>query len=251
MRKAIGWLLTPLHLALFMAVLLIFHVAQVLALPFGYAAHKRVVDYLNFCVLASLKVVGARLDLRCEHELPADKPLIVVANHQSMYDIPMLGWMFRDHHPKYVAKIELARGVPSISYNLRHGGSALIDRSDARAAMRGIQKFGKQVEEHRYAACIFPEGTRARDGMMKEFNPAGLMMLMRAAPSATIVPVAIDGSWELMRYRMRPVPFGVRVRCTVLAPISPQEQSAKAVVSVVEDRIRQAVVKDGRLAAIR
>ncbi len=116
--------------------------------------------------------------------------------------------------------------------------------------MRAIQKFGKQVEEHRYAACIFPEGTRARDGVMKEFNPAGLVVLMRAAPSATIVPVAIDGSWELMRYRMWPVPFGVRVRCTVLAPVSQREQSAKAVVRVVEDRIREAVFGDGRVAAI-
>ncbi len=251
MRKAIGWLLTPLHLVLFMAVLLVFHVAQVLALPFGYAAHKRVVDYLNFCVLASLKVVGTRIELHREHELPTDTPLIVVANHQSMYDIPMLGWAFRNHHPKYVAKIELGKGVPSISYNLRHGGSVLIDRSDPRAAMRAIQKFGKQVEEHRYAACIFPEGTRARGGVMKAFNPAGLMMLMRATPSATIVPVAIDGSWELMRYRMRPIPFGVRVKCMVLAPISPQEQSVKAVISVVENRIREAMIDDRRATANR
>jgi 1-acyl-sn-glycerol-3-phosphate acyltransferase len=116
--------------------------------------------------------------------------------------------------------------------------------------MRAIQKFGKQVEEHRYAACIFPEGTRAREGVMKEFNPAGLIMLMRAAPSAIIVPVAIDGSWELMRYRMRPVPFGVRVKFTVLEPVSQREPSAKAVVRVVEDRIREAVFGDDRVAAI-
>jgi 1-acyl-sn-glycerol-3-phosphate acyltransferase len=244
MQKAIGWLLTPLHLALFMVVLLIFHVAQILTLPFGYAAHKRVVDYLNFCILASLKVMGTRMEFRCEHELPADTPLIVVANHQSMYDIPMLGWVFRNHHPKYVAKIELSKGLPSISYNLRHGGSVLIDRSDARSSMRAIRTFGKQVEAHRYAACIFPEGTRARDGVMKEFNPAGLTMLMRAAPSATIVPVAIDGSWELMRYSMWPIPFGVRVKCTVLAPISRHEQSDKEVVRVVEDRIRGAMAGD-------
>jgi 1-acyl-sn-glycerol-3-phosphate acyltransferase len=247
MRNAISWLLTPLHLASFMAVLLIFHVAQVLALPFGYAAHKRVVDYLNLGVLASLKIIGARIVLSCEHALPADVPLVIVANHQSMYDIPMLGWVFRNHHPKFVAKVELARGLPSISYNLRHGGSVLIDRSDAKGAMRAIQKFGKVVEEHRYAACIFPEGTRARDGVIKEFNLAGLLALVRATPSATIVPVAIDGSWELMRYRMRPIPFGVRVKCTVLAPISQQEQSGKALVSMVEERIREAL-GDGRRA---
>ena len=67
-------------------------------------------------------------------------------------------------------------------------------------------------------------------------------MLMRVAPSASIVPVAIDGSWQLMRYGMRPVPFGVRIKCTVLAPISRHEQSAKVVIRLVEDRIRKAVI---------
>jgi len=238
MRKAIGWLLTPLHLAVFMAVLLIFHVAQIVARTFGYAAHKRVVDFLNLGVLASLKVVGTRIDLNCAEALPSGLPLIVVANHQSMYDIPMLGWMLREHHPKFVAKVELAKGIPSISYNLRHGGSVLIDRGDARSAMRAIKEFGKTVEEHCYAACIFPEGTRARDGVMKEFSQAGLLALIRTTPSALIVPVAIDGSWELMRYRMRPVPFGVRVRCTALAPIHQNEFPVKEIGKIAEQRIR-------------
>jgi 1-acyl-sn-glycerol-3-phosphate acyltransferase len=115
--------------------------------------------------------------------------------------------------------------------------------------MRAIMKFGRQVEEHRYAACIFPEGTRARGGVMKEFNPAGLITLARATPSATIVPVAIDGSWELLRYRMRPVPFGVRVKCTVLAPITQQEHSAKDMVGVVEEKIRKELIGNHRAGA--
>lgn len=247
-RKAIGWLLTPLHFLLFALVLLVFHVAQVIARVFGYEAHKRVVDFLNLGVLASLGVLGTRIAIESEHALPEDRPLVVVANHQSMYDIPLLGWAFREHHPKYVAKVELAKGLPSISYNLRHGGSVLIDRSDPKGSMRAIQKFGKQVESRRYAACIFPEGTRARDGEMKSFNLAGLMALVRATPSATIVPVAIDGSWELVRYRMRPMPFGVRVRCRVLAPIDQNELPLKELVAVVEARIRDAV-NDGRGAS--
>jgi len=238
MRKAIGWLLTPLHLAAFLAVLLTFHIAQVLASRFGYAAHKRVVDYLNLCILASLKIVGTRIEIDCPRPLPSDVPLIVVANHQSMYDIPLLGWIFRRHHPKYVAKVELGKGLPSISYNLRHGGSALIDRENPRTSMRAIQKFGKEVEAHRYAACIFPEGTRARDGVMKPFNPAGLMVLMRAVPSGVIVPVAIEGSWQIVRYAMRPIPFGVHMRCTVLAPIDRTQGDAREVVALAEQRIR-------------
>lgn len=245
MAKTLGWLFTPLHAVLFFTVLIVFHVAQVLALRAGYAAHKRVVDSLNYCLLASLKVMGARIEFVCDYELPADRPLVVIANHQSMYDIPMLGWIFRRHHPKYVAKIELGKGLPSISYNLRHGGSVLIDRSDPRSSMRAIQKFGKQVEEHCYAACIFPEGTRARDGVMKEFNPAGLLGLVRATPSAAIIPVAIDGSWELMRYSVRPIPFGVRIRCTVLEPVDRTAYPAKELAGVAEKRIREALAGRG------
>ena len=248
MAKALGWLFTPVHVVMFAAVLLVFHVGQVLALRVGYAAHKRVVDSLNFCLLATLKIMGTRIEFVCEHELPANKPLVVVANHQSMYDIPLLGWTFRHHHPKYVAKIELSKGLPSISYNLRHGGSVLIDRSDPRGAMRAIQKFGKQVEEHRYAACLFPEGTRARDGVMKEFNPAGLLALVRATPSAAIIPVAIDGSWELMRYSVRPIPFGVRIRCTVLEPIDQNAFPGKELAGIAEKRIRETLAAGGNSA---
>lgn len=243
MGKAIGWLLTPLHLLAFALVLLVFHVAQAAARPFGYEAHKRVVDYLNLGVLASLKAVGTRFDIEYDRSLPPDRPLVIVANHQSMYDIPLLGWTFRAHHPKYVAKVELGRGLPSISYNLRHGGSVLIDRDDPKGSMREIIKFGKTVEERRWAACIFPEGTRARDGVMKEFIPAGLMALVRATPSAVIVPVVIDGSWQLMRYRVRPVPFGVRVTCAVLPPVDPSAYPLKELASVVEARIREALAE--------
>ena len=244
MRKVISWLLTPLHWAFFLSVLLVFHAAQVIARPFGYSAHKRVVDFLNLGVLASLGVMGTRITIDRAYEPPADVPLIIVSNHQSMYDIPLLGWTFRRHHPKYVAKIELAHGLPSISYNLRHGGSVLIDRSDPKGSLREIQKFGKSVEEHRYAACIFPEGTRARDGVMKEFNAAGLMALARTTPSAVIVPVAIDGSWKLERARARPMGVGVRLRWTVLEPLGREGRNPRDLVRLAEQRIRDCLARE-------
>ena len=45
-----------------------------------------------------------------------------------MYDISPIMWYLRKHHVKFVAKKELGKGIPSVSYNLRHGGSILIDR---------------------------------------------------------------------------------------------------------------------------
>ena len=66
----------------------------------------------------------------------------------------------KKHHPKFVSKIELGKGIPSVSYNLRHGGSVLIDRKDPRQSLTAIKDFGKYIEENNYAAVIFPEGTQ-------------------------------------------------------------------------------------------
>ncbi len=249
--KALGWVLTLPQLAAFAAVLLLFHPLQVIARVFGYGAHKRVVDWLNLSLLQSLRLVGTHIELDCSQPLPAGRPLLVVSNHQSMYDIPLLGWVFRRHHPKFVAKAELGRGLPSVSYNLRHGGSVLIDRSDPRQSLPALAGFGDYIETHGYTACIFPEGTRARDGAMKPFNAAGFRQLLRSLPTALIVPVAIEGSWELVRYGMRPIPFGVRLRCTVLPPLEQDGRPARDLLGVAEDRIRDRLTSPAATAAIQ
>lgn len=244
MKKLAGWVLTVPHLVAFAVVLLVFHAAQVVARRFGYPAHKVVVDYLSLGILWSLRVAGTSVRYEMAHALPAEGPLIVVANHQSMYDIPLLGWVFRHHHPKFVSKKELGRWLPSVSYNLRHSGSVLIDRADPRQALREIRRLGERIEERGWAACLFPEGTRARDGVMKPFRQAGLSALLKSAPSATVVPVVIRGSWELLRYGMRPVPAGVKVRATVLEPIGRDGRDVKEVAALVEERVRAALATD-------
>ena len=66
---------------------------------------------------------------------------MIVANHQSMNDIPPIIWYLRKHHPKFVSKMELGKGIPSVSYNLVHGGSVLIDRKNSKQAIGQIGKL--------------------------------------------------------------------------------------------------------------
>jgi 1-acyl-sn-glycerol-3-phosphate acyltransferase len=75
-----------------------------------------------------MKILGTKISFEITTALPEDRPLIFVANHQSTYDIPPLIWHLRKYHPKFISKIELGKGIPSVSFNLRHGGSILIDR---------------------------------------------------------------------------------------------------------------------------
>src|SRR5205807_2509931 len=135
------------------------------------------------------------------------------------------GALFFSNFPKYVAKKSLAKWIPSISYNLRRGGHALIDRGDPEQAIGAIQDLAAQVRERRVSAMIFPEGTRARRGEVGKFRPRGTLALLEAVPEIEVVPVCIDQSWRLLRHNMMPIPFGIRVHVWIGDPItrSPEE----------------------------
>ena len=78
--------------------------------------------------------IQVRFDRRLD--LTIGKPLIIVANHQSTYDIPPIIWYLKKFHPKFISKKQLGRGIPGVSYNLRNGGSVLIDRSRPKESIR-------------------------------------------------------------------------------------------------------------------
>lgn len=164
-------------------------------------------------------ILGTTYRFTNTYALPNDRPLIIVTNHQSMYDIPPLIWYMRKHHPKFVSKKELGKGIPSVSFNLKYGGSALIDRKDGKSALLEIGKLGDYIERYNRSAVIFPEGTRSRDGHPKPFKPMGLKMLLKKAPSALIVPISINNSWKLVRYGKFPMGLGAKITFDVHRPL--------------------------------
>lgn len=190
--KLLAYPLSVIYLLFFGLTLLVFHPLQWLTFNlFGYEAHKRCVAVMNLCLLRCTHILGTRYSFKNEHQIPADKPLIIVPNHQSLHDISPIIWFMRRHHPKFVSKMELGKGIPSVSYNLRHGGSVLIDRKDSKQSIIEIGKLGKYIEKHNRSAVIFPEGTRSRNGHPKPFKTKGLQVLIKRAPSALLVPIRL------------------------------------------------------------
>lgn len=239
MKKILGYLLSPFQLLLFGLLLVIFHPVQVITrLIWGYPVRKKSVDVLNWGLLNILRIVGARIEFRGFEKLPQNRPLIIVSNHQSTYDIPPIVWGFRKHHPKFISKKELGQWIPSISYNLRHGGSALIDRKNKGQAIKEIIKLGRHIEEHKYAASIFPEGTRSKTGKVKKFQEGGIHSLLKVAPSSLIVPFVIDGNSQLMSKGYYPLTFGVHLKYTVLDPIEPEGLTAGEIAERCERMIK-------------
>jgi len=190
---------------------------------FGYQAHKKSVDYLNFFLVRTLYFTFSYATVENIELIPEGKPLIIAANHQGMFDIIGIAWLLRKFHPKFVSKIELGKGIPSVSYNLQHGGSVLIDRKEPKQALPALRKMGEYIEAHNRSTVIFPEGTRTKDGKPKPFAANGLKILCKYAPNAYVVPVTINNSWKAFRYGNFPMGIGNRIKFTVHAPIKVSE----------------------------
>ena len=241
MQKIIAYPLSVIYRIIFGIVLVVFHLIQWICLHlFGYQAHHMSVYVLNRCIMWCTFVLGTRYRFTNSRDLPTDRPLIIVANHQSMYDIPPIIWYMRKNHPKFVSKKELGKGIPSVSFNLRHGGSILIDRKDGKQALAEISKLGKYIEEHNRSAVIFPEGTRGRTGHPKKFQTTGLKMLMRQSPSALLVPVSINNSWKMQRYGKFPYGLGAYLKFKVHQPIENSGDSEQ-IIQQVEEAVTKGV----------
>jgi 1-acyl-sn-glycerol-3-phosphate acyltransferase len=242
MRKILVYPLTVVFYLIFGLILLLFHPIQVICLNvFGYNAHRKSVVVMNFLIINCFHLLGAKISFRGFEKLPQGKPLIIIANHQSIWDIPPIVWGFRHHHPKFISKIELAKNIPSISYNLRHGGSVMIDRRSGAQSIRELIKLGQRIEANNWSVCIFPEGTRSYDGKIKKFQPGGVHALLKASPSALIVPFVIDGNYQLQSRNSRFMNIGTILKYTVLDTIEPAGLSVEALVEKTEQMIGTAL----------
>jgi len=242
MKKILAYPLTVIYYFFFGMVLVIFHPIQWIAFKIGgYKAHKITVDWLNFFVTGCLYILGTKISFNNPYKLPKNVPLIIVSNHQSMNDIPPYFWFLRKYHPKFVSKKELGKGIPSVSINLRQGGSCLIDRKDSKQSIAAILNFGKYIEKNKYSAVIFPEGTRSRDGVPKRFSENGVKMLVKSAPSAYVVPITINNSWKFLKYGGFPMQIGVHLTFDVHQPIKASSMEFNALFKKVETEIKSAV----------
>lgn len=242
MEKILSYPITVIYYIVFLLFLVIFHPIQWLCLNiFGYQAHKKSVDILNFFLVRTTHLLGTTYTFTGREKIPSGVPLIIVANHQSMYDIPAIIWFMRKFHPKFISKKELGKGIPSVSYNLRHGGSVLIDRKDPKQALPAIKGMADYIQKHNRSAVIFPEGTRSKTGAPKRFSENGLKILCKYAPSAYIVPISINNSWKLVRFGQFPLGLGCHLTFTVQEPFAVKDFAFEETMVRTENAVVQGI----------
>ena len=152
-------------------------------------------------VLAAAKLyAGFRLIIEDALGRRLPSQFMILSNHQSLADIPILAYVFSRNTVGFVAKRELRRGFPAVSIALRKGKHALISRrGDFSAARRELVKLARYSREG-VCPVVFPEGTRSRTGRVGAFHSAAVRTILDEA-NMPIVSVAVDGGYRIAGIR--------------------------------------------------
>ena len=157
--------------------------------------------------------------VRGRANVPREGAALVVANHQSFLDIPLIAKAAHHRHLAFVARETLARSR-ILAFVMRECGAILIDRDRGdRAALRQMTEVLKAGG----VVAIFPEGTRTRDGSLGTPKKGALLAARQAG--APIVPCTLDGSFQAWP-RGRRFPGPGRLSVTFGEPVAPDRRDA-------------------------
>lgn len=162
-----------------------------------------------------LRLSAAEVRLENEGIIDPDRPQILVANHQSWYDVLALlaGVPGRS---VFVAKKEL-RKIPLFGPASAACGHIFIDRSDRTKAVQSLQEANQKLEEASPTIIMFPEGTRSKTGALGPFKKGAFVLAIQSG--VDIVPAAISGSREIMEKGSFRIRAGSSIRVRFGEPI--------------------------------
>jgi len=133
------------------------------------------------------------VDVAGRHNIDKTKSYVIVANHQSQYDIFVVyGWLGIDF--KWVMKQEL-RKIPGIGIGCEKVGHIFIDRSNHEKAIASL-RAAKEKIVNGTSVIFFPEGTRSKDGSLGAFKKGAFKMAIDL--SLPILPITIKGTKEIL-----------------------------------------------------
>jgi 1-acyl-sn-glycerol-3-phosphate acyltransferase len=174
----------------------------------GYFAHWCARTWSRLILATS----GVRVTARGLERLEPGRTYVFVANHQSIYDIPILFWSL-PYQLRIIAKESLGN-IPFMGWHLRRTGHMLVDRK--RPDSTRVIHWAERLTAKGLSLIVFPEGTRSRDGRVARFKGGSFYVALEAG--LPVVPLSVIGSRHVM-LKGRLTSYPGEVRLVVHEPI--------------------------------
>ncbi|MDF2672576.1 MAG: 1-acyl-sn-glycerol-3-phosphate acyltransferase [Clostridiales bacterium] len=186
---------------------------------------------------ALVKLAGGKISVIGEENIPKDRSVVFISNHQGNFDIPiLLGYI---NKPKaFIAKIETKK-LPLISSWMREMKCVFMDRKDIRQSVQAIND-GAEILREGYSLVIFPEGTRSKGENIGEFKHGSFKLATKAG--VPIIPVTIKGSYKMMeqtKFIIRPG----KVEIIISKPIE-TDNLTRDEIKELPDRVKGVIIKE-------
>ena len=172
-----------------------------------------------------VKIIGA------EHVDPR-ATYVVVSNHQSLADIPLISHLRLD--TKWLAKAELFR-VPLVGWMMRMAGDVPVARSQRRQAAQALLQCARYLRQG-CSVVFFPEGTRSRDGNLLPFSEAPFQLAVRE--HVPVLPLAVEGTGKLLPPHSWIFGRVPEVRLHILEPLAPAPNLNEIVRARILERLQ-------------
>jgi 1-acyl-sn-glycerol-3-phosphate acyltransferase len=165
---------------------------------------------------------GIRLHVTGREHLLPHETYLVMSNHQSLYDIPVL-FNVIGSNVRMITKEELFR-VPIFGKALHAGGFISIDRSNRKAAIRSLDRARALLASGTHV-WIAPEGTRSKTGKLLPFKKGAFYLALEAG--LPILPVTLSGTRNALPAKGLRSTAGADVNVTIHAKIDPRPYAAR------------------------
>lgn len=248
-RAAIDRMMTGAAGAGVYGVLVGFAAAQRCVRPCGRRAEERTGRAMAWTVNRAVRLAGARLRVEGLQNVEPERAHLVVANHESVWDVLILLEHLAALRPRYVVRSDIVRCVPGLMYLLRRGGSVCIDVREPREAAVALERLARGVREEGFSVVLFPESRRVPGPGMRPFHVAVLRTLCAKVPGIPVLPVTLSGPARACGPGLRPVArvtdVLVAVHPSVVPPDPRNVDAFERFVRGVEQSIRSALPLGG------
>jgi len=185
----------------------------------------------------NLMLSGVSMSVSGDELIDENQPYIVMANHQSHYDVlALIGYL--PLPLKWVMKMEL-REIPIFGIACEKVGHIYIDRGISEKAQKSLKAAGEKIQAGS-SVVFFPEGTRSADGKLQSFKKGGFVMALEA--NVPILPVTVVGGRNILPSKsLRVLPGNMKI--IIHEPIPVNEYTYETKEKLIE-QVRWIIEKD-------